>query len=260
MSISLIPFEGFFHGERAVRYSSTGQIHAPRARAVDMTLAVLAVVALAGFAHPAWAQASAPANAASAASTDRSQDPAYSVFRWIKIQGDAPRKTDAVKPKPKAEAAAPVARKADPQPAGNGITERVETIPASTQAKASAPAQLAPLTATAASAPAPAVTVAAPAPVVTPPPAPVEEEVVETELKLISQIQPSFPRELRREISRGKVMVKFTVQTDGTVRDASVVSFSNRGLNRPALEAISQWKFEPIQTPRTVQVEIEFEL
>ncbi len=261
---SFTPVGAHFYCKAIVRSRLLTPMRTALARAIALSLAGLAALALTGLVRPVWAQASAPSSAASSTpSQDRSQDPAYSVFRWIKIQGDAPRKTDAPKPKPKQEAAAPVvARKPDTQGAtttSNGITERVETIPAANvPAKAATSAELAPLTAAAASAPAPAVTVAAAVPAAAKPPEPVEE--VETELKLISQAQPSFPRELRREISKGKVMVKFTVQPDGSVSDASVVSFSNRGLNRPALEAISQWKFEPIQTARTVQVEIEFEL
>ncbi len=262
MFIFFTPIRAFFGAEPAVRAIPSEQLHRPTGHAMPKLLAAMVAAAIAGFASPVWAQASAPANAASAATTqDRTQDPAYSVFRWIKIQGAAPRKAEAVKPKPKQEAAAPVARKADTPggtTASNGITERVETIPAdAAPPKPATSAELAPLTAAAASAPAPAVNVAAPAPAeVTQ--QPVEE--VETELKLISQAQPAFPRDLRREISHGKVMVKFTVQPNGTVSDPSIVSFSNRGLNRPALEAISKWKFEPIQTARTVQVEIEFEL
>lgn len=259
MFISFTPTKGFLHCKPAVRSCALAQMHALRARAIALTLAAVAVIALTIFARPAWAQASAPASAASPTpSQDRSQDPAYSVFRWIKIQGDAPRKSDVVKAKPKAEVAPAVARKPEAQSAGTGITERTEPIPTNVPPKTTTSAELAPLTAAAASAPAPAVTVAIASPAAAPPPPPVEE--VETELKLISQVQPAFPRELRREISRGKITVKFTVQPDGTVAEPSVVSFSNRGLNRPSLEAISKWKFEPIQTARTVQVEIEFEL
>lgn len=232
---------------------------------VGWNLVGWSALSLLGVAVPAWAQAPAPSNAASAAaSQDRSQDPAYSVFRWIKIQGDAPRKTEPAKPKPKTESATAVVRKPDaPATAAPEIVERTDTRTTSAAPSAQPETNRTPPSVVAAPppaptpAPAPATTVATAAPAA-PPPAP--EPEVEADLKLISQAQPAFPRELRREISHGKITVRFTVQPDGTVAEPSVVSYSNRQLNRPALEAISKWKFEPIQTARTVQVEIEFDL
>ena len=96
-------------------------------------------------------------------------------------------------------------------------------------------------------------TALAPAPV-----APVPE--VETALKAIEQPQPEFPRDLRNTITQGKVLLAFTVQPDGSVSAASVLSATNRKLSKPALEAVTRWRFEPIRMARATQVEIAFDL
>jgi protein TonB len=83
-------------------------------------------------------------------------------------------------------------------------------------------------------------------------------EEPDADLKIISQAQPEFPRELRTAISHGKVNVSFTVQPDGTVAEPTVVSYSNRKLGKPATDAVAKWVFEPVRVARTVQVEIEF--
>ena len=213
------------------------------------------------FSAPLWAQTPA----APARSADRTEDPAYSVFRWIKIQGDAQRKPDTPKPKPKTEAAAapapvrkPVAQQAPGPVTG---TERPQT--ADTDAPPQVPPANVASTETAqqpgpvASYPvAPATTVA---PAVTPSAAVAEaNEAPDADLKIISQAQPEFPRELRTAISHGKVVVSFTVQPDGTVAEPTVLSYTNRKLGKPATDAVAKWVFEPVRIPRTVQVEIAF--
>ena len=215
------------------------------------------------FFAPLWAQTPA----APARSSDRTDDPAYSVFRWIKIQGDAQRKPDTPKPKPKAEpaAAAPVRRPEAQATAPVTTTERPQAsiteapAPGSTGATNTAPArtaqQPAPTDAVpVSSAPVAPVTAAAPAAAVV---AEANEEL-DADLKIISQAQPDFPRELRTVISHGKVVVSFTVQPDGTVAEPTVVSYTNRKLGKAATDAVSKWVFEPVRIPRTVQVEIAF--
>lgn len=212
---------------------------APAARAPVLRLASFTALLCAMFAaSPLWAQTPA----ATAGSTTRTEDPAYSVFRWIKIHGDAQRKpaADAPKPKLKAEPAAAPVRKPE------------------TQATAPAPAETAPQAATnvepVTSSPVAAVT-AAKAPVA---PAVEVSDELDADLKIISQAQPEFPRELRTVISHGKVIVRFTVQPDGTVAEPTVVGYTNRKLGKPATDAVAKWIFEPVRIPRTVQVEIAF--
>lgn len=206
---------------------------------------------------PLWAQTPA----APAGSTNRAEDPAYSVFRWIKIQGDAQRKpAEAAKPKPKAEPVIVQTRKPEAQAtAPVASTDRPQTsIPTPTPAAvATAPAETASQTTTTvipvASSPVAAVTATAPATAVAE-----ANDKLDADLKIISQAQPEFPRGLRTAISHGKVVVSFTVQPDGTVAEPTVVSYTNRKLGKPATDAVATWVFEPVRIPRTVQVEIAF--
>ena len=236
----------------------------PSARAVRapvLPLASFAALVCAMFASSAlWAQIPT-APSAPAGGTNRTEDPAYSVFRWIKIQGDAQRKpaADAPKPKPKAEPTAAPVRKAETQATAPAtIAERPQPAVRALAPTAAAPAETAPPEATnvvpVTSTPVAAVTVAK-----APATAALEvSDELDADLKIISQAQPEFPRELRTAISHGKVIVSFTVQPDGTVAEPTVVSYTNRKLGKPATDAVAKWMFEPVRIPRTVQVEIAF--
>lgn len=59
------------------------------------------------------------------------------------------------------------------------------------------------------------------------------------------RIEPQVPREAQVSGTSGWVVVSFTVMEDGTVEDAEAEDFSARMFVRPALRAISRWKFKP---------------
>ncbi len=63
--------------------------------------------------------------------------------------------------------------------------------------------------------------------------------------KVISQPPPVFPPSLARAGADGVVLVTFTVDEAGDVRDAEVVESDVRQLNSYALKAVAQWKFIP---------------
>ena len=63
--------------------------------------------------------------------------------------------------------------------------------------------------------------------------------------KIISQPAPVFPPSLLRSGAGGKVIVTFTVDETGEVRDAVVTSSPQRLLNPYAVKAVSAWRFEP---------------
>lgn len=217
---------------------------------------------------PVQAQTPAPAKAASAAAAaaaqERSQDPAYSVFRWIKMHADTPRKPEPAKapaaaPRPKTESTAAAPAAPSPRPATPEQRPAAEVAAPTAATAATAPPAVVPSAAPPVAAQAPA-----PAPAPAAAPAPVAAAQAETseepdgDLKIISQAQPEFPRELRTAIAHGKVVVSFTVQPDGTVAEPTVVSYTNRKLGKPAMDAVSKWVFEPVRSARTVQVEIAF--
>ena len=63
--------------------------------------------------------------------------------------------------------------------------------------------------------------------------------------KIISQPPPVYPASLLRSGAGGKVIVAFTVDEDGAVRDAVVTSSPQRLLNPYAIKAVGTWRFEP---------------
>lgn len=102
-------------------------------------------------------------------------------------------------------------------------------------------------------APAPAAAAPPPAPVAAAP-APKPEHKATPEP--VTTAQPAYPREALRDQVSGEVTVSFTVNPDGSVGNASVVSSNPRRVfDRAALDAIRKWKFtatgESTQMQRT---------
>ena len=183
-------------------------------------------------------------------------------YRWIKIHSNNQRKPESVKPEPvKAEAPRPAPRPSVSPAAAVAREAIAPSVPAQVVNNVTSPTEaltpvVAPLTAASAveaavpaSAPALAQTAAASAP---------PENADDVELKPISTPPPEFPRELRNFVSNGRVTVAFTVQPNGRVGATSAESSTNRRLSRAALEAVSQWTFEPISSAVTYKVEFDF--
>lgn len=83
-----------------------------------------------------------------------------------------------------------------------------------------------------------------------PPPAPVAAPAAPSlrEARLLSRVDPEYPREAMRSRQQGWVEVEFTIGRDGTVSDAQVVaSRPSRVFDRAATRAIESWRFEPRQ-------------
>ncbi len=150
----------------------------------------------------------------------------------LKAQQDEAKKTqDALAKKTeddKAKAAAAAAA-AHPTTAAAPPPETARTAPS--QPNISAASRPPPTTAA----------VPAPAPVEAPPPKPARSGLPD----LISSVQPTYPRDALRDGIAGEVTVSFTVNADGSVSGASVVSSNPRRVfDNAALEAIRKWKFE----------------
>ncbi|MBC7620533.1 MAG: TonB family protein [Candidatus Saccharibacteria bacterium] len=208
----------------------------------------------------AHAQLVVPAGAASAPAEDpmeRAKRQANNVMRWIKVHADKPRATTAKEAAAPAPAPAPVARPAPrtatapggyapaPEPEKSVVTAAPTPEP-TTQAPPPVAAPVAPPPSAAAAL---AIAKTSPLPIV-------EEE--DTPLKALSQPQPVIPRNLLSTIDTGKVMVRFMVETNGSVSNVEVLNSSSRLLNKPTVAAISTWRFEPIKAPRPAQIEIVF--
>ncbi len=59
------------------------------------------------------------------------------------------------------------------------------------------------------------------------------------------QARPMYPAELRKAGVEGKVVVEFVVDNTGAVQNAKAVSSSQLEFEAAAVEAVSQWKFQP---------------
>ncbi|WP_210809844.1 energy transducer TonB [Ideonella paludis] len=79
-------------------------------------------------------------------------------------------------------------------------------------------------------------------------------------LRLLNQVEPDFPSALQRRLRQGSVEVAFTVLPDGSVSAPSVLRSSHPRLETPALEAVAQWRFAPIDAAKPGVVVLGFDL
>jgi protein TonB len=63
--------------------------------------------------------------------------------------------------------------------------------------------------------------------------------------RAIFQAAPPYPADLRGKKVEGVVTVIFTVSADGKVSDPRVEKSSHPSFDKPALDAVRKWKFEP---------------
>ena len=63
--------------------------------------------------------------------------------------------------------------------------------------------------------------------------------------RVLFQRAPRYPQELRAAGRQGTVTLLFTVDTDGRVVDPKVQRSTDPAFEKPALEAVRQWRFEP---------------
>jgi protein TonB len=61
----------------------------------------------------------------------------------------------------------------------------------------------------------------------------------------IFQPAPEYPAELRRNKIEGTVQILFIVDRTGSVVNPIVQKSSNPALERPALQAVRRWRFDP---------------
>ena len=249
-------------------------------------MALLATVAVASLAQ------TPPSPSASTPIAEHVKRAAERPYYWIRVNAQpteaAPQRPKAVaRPAPKAANAPPTAT-AGPSGAPSrpsGITERVTPVfdspalatsaePEPTNAasgliatlESAPPAAGLPPPSAAASAAAPAISAPSTAPVSSPAPsvdtlaAASNPTQASGPLKLLRQVEPDFPGALQRRLRQGSVEVAFTVLPDGSVSALSVLRSSHPRLDAPALEAVAQWRFEPIAAPKGGVVEVGFKL
>ncbi|OWQ86856.1 hypothetical protein CDN99_19290 [Roseateles aquatilis] len=251
-------------------------------------LALCQALGLALAAMSAQAQ-TAPAGAtpdpkAPLSDVDRAKRDADKVFQWIKFHAEkGEAKKAAEKPHEAAKPDAKAAARTAPAPAAarrqelDPVAERAlaarnaaaESAAAPSQAQASTPpptSQAVAAQATQPETPPPqVVAMAAPSTSAAagkaPPPAPEPVALPEEDapLRLVRKVDPEYPRAALAQQRSGSVMVRFMVKPDGSVDAAEAVRTPDRKLGVAAVNAVRQWRFEPIGKPRQVSVEIGFQ-
>jgi|GEM_PF-2790240 len=63
--------------------------------------------------------------------------------------------------------------------------------------------------------------------------------------RVLAQVEPEYPEEARDRGVQGEVLIAVVVGTDGNVAEATVLS-GHPLLNDAALDAVKQWKFQPM--------------
>ena len=63
--------------------------------------------------------------------------------------------------------------------------------------------------------------------------------------KVLARVQPLYPFVMKASGLRGEVLVEFTVDKAGAVKDPVIRQTNNPGFNEAAIDAMMKWKFEP---------------
>lgn len=216
-----------------------------RAHKVRRAWIVAAGLGLLSGAFPCFAQTPAAVTGTDAAPSEAVRRQALSPYRFILQNANAP------------------ARKAAPAPAPAPSTEAKRvTLPtaAPIQQAAVEPARAVTPLPTAAPAAEPANPPAlAPVAALTPPPvAPPPIIAVRREIVPLQTDEPRLPAALLRERPSGVVRVAFEVKPDGSTAAVRIVSSTNRALNRASVDAVSGWKFEPVDEVLSVETELAY--
>jgi TonB family protein len=84
--------------------------------------------------------------------------------------------------------------------------------------------------------------------------------------RTLSKINPVYPEKARQSRAQGTVVLNLVVRTDGTATNVRAVSGPSDELNRAAIDAVTQWKFDPatyegkpVDVEMTVQVNFRLE-
>jgi len=82
---------------------------------------------------------------------------------------------------------------------------------------------------------------------------------------LLRKVEPTYSAEARADHLSGSVLVSLTVGVDGVPTDITVVKGLGEGLDEKAVEAVSQWRFQPgtkkgVPVAVKAQVSVDFRL
>jgi TonB family protein len=84
--------------------------------------------------------------------------------------------------------------------------------------------------------------------------------------RIVHKVEPDYAPEAREGHVEGKVVMTVVVDVDGALRNIAITSPLGAGLDEKAVEALSQWRFEPARdragapVPVAATVEVNFRL
>lgn len=211
-------------------------VPAHKAGGVWVLMAGLGLAAIVGT-EPASAQSPA---AGSAAPSEAVQRQANSPYRFILQNADAPSRA---KPVPAVEAK----KVAKPEPVAVARPAPAQVAPAPVVEPAPAPVPV----------PTPAPEPEPVAAVIPPAPEPIPA-VRHLDVIAVRTDDPRLPAALLRERPSGLVRVSFELHPDGSTGNVKVVSSTNRALNRASVEAVSNWKFMPVDEVLSIETELAY--
>jgi protein TonB len=177
------------------------------------------------------------------------QEAAARMFEKNVLQPQPPKAATAPGPAPEPVKAAPEPAKAVPEPPRTPPREvRTETSPPPAAPKAAAPPKAEPP-------PPPRTDVAAAKPSAAP-----VQTATAAATKLISRVDPDFPREaVQAGVEKGNVKARMTLDETGAVTRVEVVeAMPRRVFDRAVVRALTQWRFNEGAAGRTVDTEVDF--
>jgi TonB family protein len=156
--------------------------------------------------------------------------------------------------------AVPGAEAPSTNPAPEASASTAGTAPLAAAPQVAAPVSAAPLAAAPLAAAPAAASLAAPAAASLPNPAQPAAEVL-APLKLVRYIEPEIPARIRSRLRpSSEVTVAFKVQTDGSVSNVGIRATNARALDPVVLEAVRQWRYDPVPEEREHVVQLVFNL
>lgn len=212
-------------------------------------LGAIAGTLLMAVAHTASAQTNTGETAAEKAPSEAARRAALSPYRFILQSATAPARKPAAAP---AKPAEPPSAVAEPKRTAAAPVQQASARPSAPAAPQPQPVAADAPPPAAASAPEPAVAALSRQPTEPPPP---KRDIIP-----IRTDEPRLPPALLREQPHGIVKVQFEIQPDGSVGEVKVLSSTNRALNRPTIDAVQGWKFQPVDEVLTVQTEVDYKL
>lgn len=95
--------------------------------------------------------------------------------------------------------------------------------------------------------------------------APLPLSAVKVAPKLTYKVEPEYTKEAARKKIQGMVLLSITVDTDGIAKDINIIKGIDAGIDRNAVAAVAQWRFQPasqgnVPVPVRAHVEIKFRL